>query len=741
MDKTLMRPLFRKKAIQYRQVDGKAVPGYMIGGTIVAPVMAGLGALRTAAAPAFRYLGNKMAGPKVSTALTGLEAGSAGYGINEMAKGVRDGDTGQFLEGAAYAVPGAAFLPSTAKRSGIKALREFGEFAGSRATPATTAMLNNPGKTAIGSIGAALAGQQMQGDGTATDMSQVSEGVLPIEERLIYSEKPEYAPDPKKKVTENLKEYKEKVKNFTPRPIGVKDPINKREAQYGEDLSKANKITEVAEALGININNIAAVGEETLKKIAEQTDVPLPDVFRLTGYGGKGKDPEPIAPTIPGQIDQVTNNIAGMTNNEVDRMVKNRKNILTRAENLSPLSKEFTAFRDQINEMTGGTTNLNNLVAMKFAGQLLSGKSRKGGISGALEIAGQGMESAGNDLMSIALAQKNQDMTLAQAFLKSKADAAEAEAKAKEGPGFVGGDKVFKIEDQNYPGQFYNVKGLTGKDGKIYYRDSKNNIVPAREGQVGYESKENNDKMNLYASNLEENKRGAEMIDFVINALPESGTFSAAFGLAKEDVIGTAKQVFGMNGLTGSSFDTEIKDLMRDKRNSVEEQELMIENYDKDMAKVEKRANEMAKASYKERGGGFFSRPSDAELTTFTKLALIEQRMKYLVANANKAEDRLTQKDIENAAQRTEIIKFYGSARTVRKNYEVLQKEFSNKAQAFAMQYRRAGGTESSMQYFKENVPGVEELYTESKKDYAQEQNIKDIKNRNNILTTLPGVQ
>jgi hypothetical protein len=736
MDKTLMRPLFRKKAIQYRQVDGKAVPKFMFGGIMNAANMA-----RAAAAPAFRYIGSKMAGPKVATALTGLEGASMGYGINEMAQGVREGDTGKTLEGAAYAVPGMAFLPSTAKRSGIKALREFGEFAGSKATPVTTAMLNNQGKTAIGTLGAAYLGSEMQGDGTATDMSQVSEGVLPIEERLIYSEKPEYAPDPKKKVTENLKEYKEKVKNFTPRPIGVKDPINKREAQYGEDLSKANKITEVAEALGIDINNIAAVGEETLKKIAEQTDVPLPDVFRLTSYGGKGKDPEPIAPTIPGQIDQVTNNIAGMTNNEVDRMVKNRKNQLTRAENLSPLSKEFTAFRDQINEMTGGTTNLNNLVAMKFAGQLLSGKSRKGGISGALEIAGQGMESAGNDLMSIALAQKNQDMTLAQAFLKSKADAAAAEAKAKEGPGFVGGDKVFKIEDQNYPGQFYNVKGLTGKDGKIYYRDSKNNIVPAREGQVGYESKENNDKMNLYASNLEENKRGAEMINFVINALPEAGTFSAAFGLAKEDAIGTAEQVFGMNGLTGSGFDSQIKDLMRDKRNSVEEQELMLKNYDKDMAKVEKRANEMAKASYKERGGGFFSRPSDAELTTFTKLALIEQRMKYLVANANKAEDRLTQKDIENAEQRTKIIQFYGSARTVRKNYEVLQKEFSNKAQAFAMQYRRAGGTESSMQYFKENVPGVEQLYTESQADYAQEQNTKDIKNRNNILTTLPGVQ
>jgi len=35
------------------------------------------------------------------------------------------------------------------------------------------------------------------------------------------------------------------------------------------------------------------------------------------------------------------------------------------------------------------------------------------------------------------------------------------------------------------------------------------------------------------------------------------------------------------------------------------------------------------------------------------------------------------------------------------------------------MQYRRAGGTESSMQYFKENVPGVEQLYTESQAGYT----------------------
>ena len=730
MDKTLMRPLFKKRAIQLRKVDGKAVPKFMIGGIMQAGNM-----IRAGAAPAFRFIGNKMSGPKVSTALTGLEAGSAGYGINEMAKGVRDGDTGQFLEGAAYAVPGAAFLPSTARRSGIAAIRELGEFGASKTTPVAQALINNPGKTAVGSIGTALAGQQMQGDGTASDLSQVSGEVKSIEDRLIYS-KPEYEPDPKKKVTQNLKDYKEMEKNFKPKVIGVENPSTPEELQLNEDLPKANKIIAIAEELGLDVNNLASVGEETLKKIAEQTDVPLPDVLRLSGFDGNGQDPEPVAPTIDGQINQVTQNIEGMTDDEVNRMVKNRQNEIKKANNLSPLSKEFQTFKNELDQMTGGSGNLNNLVAMKFAAKLMTGKSNQRGLSGLVDIAGQGLESASTDLMNIALAQKNQDMVLAQSFLKSKAAAAKA---AQAGPGFVGGDKVFSVEDPAYPGQFYNVKGMMGKDGKIYHRNKNNEVVEATAG--AYERPINSDKMNLYASNLEENKRGAEMIDFVINSLPQDGTFSAAFGLAKEDIFGTLEQVTGTNGITSSDFDSEIKSLMRNNDGTEEGMkatEKMLKEYDKDMGKVEKRANEMAKASYKERGGGFLSRPSDDELARFTKLALIEQRMKYLVANANKAEDRLTQKDIENAAQRTEIIKFYGSAKTVRANYMNLKKEFEDKAQSFAMSYRQNGGTESSMQYFKENVPGVEQLYSKQQADFLSNQRTKNKNERNKILTTIP---
>ncbi len=726
MDKTLMRPLFRKRATQLRKVDGKAVPKFFLGGIMGAGNM-----LRAGAAPAFRYIGTKMSGPKVSTALAGAEAAGVGYGVNEMAKGLREGDTGQFIEGAAYAIPGAAFLPSTMKKSGIAAIRELGEFGASKTTPAAKALINNPYKTAGGSIGAALVGQGMQDPGNlATDMSQVSEGILPVEERLIYQEKPEYKPDPKKKVTDNLKDYKEQVKNFKPRAIDLKNPSNPDEVQLKEDLPKANKIIDIAEELGIT--DFSNLGEETLKKIAEQTDVPLPDVIRLTAPFQNNQDPEPIAPTIAGQIDQVTNDIAGMTNDEVNRMVKNRQNEIKKANSLSPLSKEFTQFKDQLNEMTGGSGNLNNLIAMKFAGKLMSGKTRQKGLSGLLDITGQGLESTANDLMNVALAQKNQDMVLAQAFLKSKADAAKA---AQAGPGFVGGDKVFRIEDPKYPGQFYNVKGMRGKDGRNYVLNRNNEVSLAPPGAVGYEAGENKDKIALYASNLEENKRGAEMIDFVIDMLPEAGTFNAAYGLAKEDLFGTFEQAFGTNGITSSDFDTEIKTLMRNNEDQKEADKL-IENYDKDMAKADERAREMFKDARKDMGSGFFSRPTDEQLATFSKLALIEQRMKYLVANANKAQDRLTQKDIENAAQRTGIIKFYGSAKTVRQNYMNLKNEFEQKAESFAMSYRQNGGTESSMQYFRENVPGVQNLYDQKKKEFLEKEKIK--KNRNQILSSIP---
>jgi hypothetical protein len=695
MDKTLMRPLFRDKATQLnqpRKIDGSKVPKYAIGAAIQLG-RAGLAGLGRVAQPAYQYLKTKAATPTGQKVLTGLEGAGVYMGAGDVVEGISEGDYYKTLGGLSVALPGMAYLPQTMRGTGIKALQGVKDF--ERLSPLKT------GKGQLTALGGTGIGYGFAGDTEAQAQTQPTEEKeqIPIQDRLIYS-KPEYSDQV---VDETALE--QSVQTKAPRPIGLKDPANKMEEVFNKDLPIANKIIDVAEQLGIDIKNIRNLDDKKLKQIAVESNVNIQDVYRLAGKSPSEATPSP-APKNPIQAtNDVTASIPGMTDVEVQNLIKARKNQLAGAKQLS-VGDQFKQFKAQINEVTGESNdNLLNLVAMKAAGKLLSGQTKQAGVRGFLEVGGQALEGAANDMMQLAISQKAQDMELAKAFLKMKTD-------QSQGPGFESGDKVFKIEDPNFPGNFYNVKGLTGKDGRIYYRDSNNNVVPAQQGQVGYATKELPEKINLYSANLEENKRAQEMINSVIEVLPDSGTFTAAFGLAKEDAYGTVEQVFGKNNLGGADFDSEIKRLIRNNDDGTEQGKKdatsLMKKYDDDMAKVEKRAREIAKDAGR---GGIFSRPTDKELETFTKLALIEQRMKYLVANANKAEDRLTQKDIENAEKNTRIIQFVGSAKKVKENYRQLRGEFAQKARGTAMQYRAAGGTESSMKYFRDNIPGVEEMY------------------------------
>ena len=724
MDKTLMRPLFRDKATQLnqpRKIDGSKVPKYAIGAAIQLG-RAGLAGLGRVAQPAYQYLKTKAATPTGQKVLTGLEGAGVYMGAGDVVEGISEGDYYKTLGGLSVALPGMAYLPQTMRGTGIKALQGVKDF--ERLSPLKT------GKGQLTALGGTGIGYGFAGDTEAEAQTQPTEEKeqIPVQDRLIYS-KPEYSDQV---VDETALE--QSVQTKAPRPIGLKDPANKMEEVFNKDLPIANKIIDVAEQLGIDIKNIRNLDDKKLKQIAVESNVNIQDVYRLAGKSPSEATPSP-APKNPIQAtNDVTASIPGMTDVEVQNLIKARKNQLAGAKQLS-VGDQFKQFKAQINEVTGESNdNLLNLVAMKAAGKLLSGQTKQAGVRGFLEVGGQALEGAANDMMQLAISQKAQDMELAKAFLKMKAD-------QSQGPGFESGDKVFKIEDPNFPGNFYNVKGLTGKDGRIYYRDLNNNIVPAQQGQVGYESRELPEKINLYSANLEENKRAQEMINSVIEVLPDSGTFTAAFGLAKEDAYGTVEQVFGKNNLGGADFDSEIKRLIRNNDDGTEQGKKdatsLMKKYDDDMAKVEKRAREIAKDAGR---GGIFSRPTDKELETFTKLALIEQRMKYLVANANKAEDRLTQKDIENAEKNTRIIQFVGSAKKVKENYRQLRGEFAQKARGTAMQYRAAGGTESSMKYFRDNIPGVEDLYKEKSKKAREEQLIQDKQSRLGVLNTIPGI-
>ena len=743
MDKTLNRPIFRKKAQELNHIDGKAIPGYVIGGITSAASM-----LRAGAMPAYRYLASKaapiMAKPAVQTGIVGLEGYGIGVGSREMAEGLKEGDTGKFLSGASYAVPGLAFLPGSAKRSGIKALQETGEFMAPRAREITQKIVANPGKTALASIGTGITGNMIspqEVEAQRPESMTIEDYQSDIQDRLIYS-KPEYNPDPKKKVTENLADY-EKLKQ----PIGIKNPMTDGEKTLNAQLEMANTVNEVAKKLGVEDASVAT--DEQIKQIAVESNVDETTLRQMIGKPSGDGDTGDTPPANPDPIPTLTGN---ETPGEIEYLVNQRKRDVAGANEVSKsseLAEGFSQFRNQMNEMTGNTSeNLNNLLMMRTAGMLLSGKTTQSGLRGFADVAGQALGSTADTMIGIKLKQQDSDMKLAQAYLKMKQE------KAKGTQMLTGGDKTVRVMDPSLPGGFKNVRVSLGKDNKFYERvmnaDGSQGFQQAN--YTGTDVKRNDEKLNKALMGLEDNRRGGKMVDFVIQNAGSGGA-KAALGLLTEDVLGTFDFFAGGNvGAENSVIDDQIRsemsqttgregfDISGGKVNIfAKESDNMTKRFNSDLEDARKNgAKEVEKQLKKAKIIAKGYRPTEEDLKKYTRLALIEQRMKYIVANANKSEDRLTQKDIDNAAKRTQIIKYIASPRTIKENYGQLRQEFGEKAGTFLNQYKLNGGDEDFIINNFMDIPGVKMQYDQKDKQYKQSQIVENTVSRRDILNTIP---
>ena len=82
----------------------------------------------------------------------------------------------------------------------------------------------------------------------------------------------------------------------------------------------------------------------------------------------------------------------------------------------------------------------------------------------------------------------------------------------------------------------------------------------------------------------------------------------------------------------------------------------------------------------------------DKLVLKLAQLRLIENRMKYIVANANKGEDRLTVKDVEEAEKSTRIFGFGISAERVQSDYIALDETLNATYNNLARKYIMVGG-------------------------------------------------
>jgi len=737
MDKTLNRPLFRKKAQELHKIDGKAVPGYVVGGIMSAGNM-----LRAAATPAYRYLAPKVSKfynrPAVQTGVVGLEGYGIGVGSREMAEGVKEGDTGKFLSGASYAVPGMAFLPGSARRSGITALKETGEFMAPRMKDITKKIVANPGKTALASIGTGITGNMISSEEVEAQRPEamsIEDYQADIQDRLIYN-KPEYKPDPKKKVTENLADYRKLEEEAKKNPIGIENPMTDGEKTLNAQLEMANTVNEVAKKLGVEDASTAT--DEQIKQIAIESNVDEPTLRQMIGKpsGDAGDMP-------PANSDGVPVLTGNESDAEIEYLINKRKRDMAGANETSKtseLAEGFSQFRNQMNEMTGNTPeSLNNLLMMRTAATLLTGKTTQPGFKGFADVAGQALGSTADMMIGLKMKQQDSDMKLAQAYLKMKQE------KAKGTEMLTTGDKTVRVTDPSVPGGFRNVRVSLGKDNKFYQRimnpDGSQGFVQAN--FTGTDVKRNDEKLNKALMGLEDNRRGGKMVEFVIENAAAGGS-KAALGLLAEDTLGTFDFFAGGNvGGDTSVIDDQIRAEMNKNTEKGlfggKDSEKLIENYNEDLEDARKNGAKEVEKQLKKAGVVAKNyRPTEEDLRKYTRLALIEQRMKYIVANANKSEDRLTQKDIDNAAKRTQIIKYIASPRTIRLNYEQLRQEFGEKAGTYLNQYKLNGGDEDFIINNFMDIPGVKMQYDLKNKQFQQSQVVQNSASRRDILNTIP---
>ena len=727
MDKTLKRPLFKQKAMEaYKAKHGGKVPGYVVGAAIQG--------VRALAAPTYRYLAPKMssffARPGVQTGLTGLEAYGIGVGSREMAEGISEGDTGKFLSGAAYAVPGMAFLPSTARKSGIAALRETGEYLAPRATDLTEKIVGSPFKAAGAFTGLGVAGQVLSPDeaeaAQPTDEMTEEQYAKDIQDRLIYT-KPVYS--------ESFSGAEQPSLVEPARPIGVKSPKTEGEKTLNAQLQQMEKVNEVADKLGVR--DASKASDQQIKQMAIESNVDEPTLRNMIGRPQKQAEvqgpPAPPVATLTGNEGEA----------ELEYLRTKRKRDINAAQELGAGFKEF---KNQLNEITGTSNqNLNDLIAMKAAATLLTGKTSEKGLRGLLDVGGQALGVTADSLLALKMAQQDSDLKLAQAYLQMK---------QKQGDGtkmLTTGDKTVRVNDPSVPGGFRNVRVSLGEDNKYYtrqYDPTTGEQSFAAADFTGTDVDRDKTKLSEALFGLNENRRGGNMIEFVVNNAEKGGT-KAAIGLLAEDTLGTLDFFAGGNlGGDTSTVDDQIRaEMMKTTgREAIDftssgvnvfrqESENMQDRFNKDLQDARENGAERVEKELRKAGviaKGF--RPSEQDLRIYTKLALIEQRMKYIVANANKDKDRLTQKDIDNAAKRTQIIKYITSPRTIRLNYEQLREEFNEKASDYLDTYKQAGGDEGFIAQNFMDIPGIRDAYNKKNKEFMQRQAIQNQKSRKDIL-------
>ena len=667
----------------YQAKQGGKVPGYVLGALIQGARVAG------------PVIARQFARPTVQKGLLGLEAVGAGAGLEETRRGFT-GEQSIFGEEPASVVGGLATL----------------------AYPGIGAFGRTLPKAFPGSVRAAGAGEAITRKtpfALPTALLGIPVGMAESQVKgAIKEEKETRLEDPKK-----VQELTNKLNALGPNAT-IGQVFNTIDTFDLTDKQKNAAYTQI----GLTAEDIKSLRQT-------KTQAPQPQ-DQKTGVVGETTTDNAVQKNMMSVMEGGNPN--NMSPEEQEKMAlkvvdktnkasKQIKDLEDKNKDNDDFKRQFGSLRNQIQSATGNG-DMTNLILLKLASGLLTGKTTQRGVGGFLDVLGQATGPAVDTAILLANQQKEFDQSLALALIKSNAEkqgGLQAESKRVYVQELNPNDELFPVETRLIP-QNKNTGALLD----VQMTEQGESFVPYTKG--GKLVEPDTRSKNLSDKSMRDLSVGIEFANIVTSAPkellgPEAAVrqFMDRFsGSVKsyQSSIGTLDQfeVKSFNEISDAIMNEEqFKNLTGTTLEKAKEQNNEL------LSKFQKESEKVSSAISKAFDSG------DQEQIARAQLGLIEQRMKYIVANANKAQDRLTAADVKNAEGRTKIISIFENPEQIKKNYESLAKEMNANFRKQARNYVSNGGSKDYVLSMYSNVPVIQdykikqskgEIKAKTKQDY-----------------------
>ena len=667
MHESLKRPLFRKKAMEvYQAKQGGKVPGYVYG------------ALIQGARAAVPFIARQFARPTVQKGLLGLEAVGTGAGLEETRRGLT-GEQSIFGEEPASVVGGLATL----------------------AYPGIGAFGRTLPKAFPGSVRAAGAGEAITKKTPfllPATLLGIPVGMAESQVRgAMKDEKETRLTDPKK-----AEELKNKLTELGPNPsigqvFNTIDTFDLTDKQKNAAYSRLNLTAEEIKSLRQTKPEAPQPQDQKTGVVGETTSDNAVQKNMMSVI--EGGNPNNLAPDEQEKLALKVVDKNNRANREIkDLEEKNKDN--------DDFKRQFGSLRNQIQSATGNG-DMTNLILLKLASGLLTGKTTQRGVGGFLDVLGQATGPTVDTAILLANQQKEFDQSLALALIKSNAEKTgglKAESKRVYVQEANPDDDLFPIETRliaknKDTGALLDIDTAGGQGEQF---------VPYT--RRGKEIEPDTKSKNLTDKSMRDLSIGLEFSNIVTSAPSEllgpgavvRGFMDKLFGSTKsyQSSIGNFDefQTKSFNEISDAIMNEEqFKNLTGSSLEKAKKQNNeLLDNFQKESEKYTKELYDAFENGEQER-------------IARAQLGLIEQRMKYIVANANKAQDRLTAADVKNAEGRTKIYDTFQSPEQIKKNYEILGKEMNANFRKQARAYVAAGGTKDHVLLMYPNVPVIQD--------------------------------